>query len=127
MAAISQNTTDTNTEGNIKTGFLTLACELRQSILLQSVNLNALEGATQHVTDRFLTWEDLFDGHEQHIQDWTLTLKLVHREMAVDVDYVAEKWEKGYQALVEERIMSYEESARKRRAQFLEENPRNYK
>lgn len=112
-------------ESNIsKTGFLSLSTELRHSILRQTVKLDELEEATHHVTDRFLTWDDFFNDHGDHIQTWATMLKLVHREIYADVDYVKDKWEEDFQNLQEERLVAYEEVARKRRAQFLDVQPR---
>ncbi|KAE9980726.1 hypothetical protein EG328_012071 [Venturia inaequalis] len=107
-----------------RTGFLSLPRELRQSILRQTVQLNELEKATQQITDRFLTWDDLFTDHEAHILTWSVTLKLVHREIHADVEYVKEKWEEDFHFMHEQKLVAYEEVARKRRAQFLDAQPR---
>ncbi|TID23136.1 hypothetical protein E6O75_ATG02310 [Venturia nashicola] len=106
-----------------KTGFLSLPREIRQSVLRQTVKLNELEEATQQITDRFLTWDDLFTNHEAHIQTWSVTLKLVHREIQADVEYVKEKWDRDFCVLQQEKLVAYEEVARKRRAQFLDAQP----
>lgn len=107
-----------------KTNFLSLPRELRQSILRQTVKLNELEDATQQVTDRFLTWDELFNNHEEHIQNWGVTLKLVHREIHADVEYLKQGWEEDFRVFHEERLVAYEDVARKRRAQFLDAQPR---
>lgn len=143
MATITRNVTESELESNTKpniltlvaegkaktvcdtkTSFLSLPRELRHSILRQTVKLNELEEATQQPTDRFLTWDELFDDHEQHIHVWGTTLTLVHRQIYDDVQYVIEKWEDDFQALHSERLVAYEEVARKRRALCLEAEPR---
>jgi hypothetical protein len=122
MASTPQS--KTSIASNTETSFLTLPSELRQVIIRHTYDENELVGATQQIKDRFLTWDDLFDEHELHLEAWVDTLKEVHVGIADDVEYIAKKWQRNFVALVDERINEYEEAARKRRAQFLLENPR---
>jgi hypothetical protein len=125
MASTPQSKTSiASIASNTKTSFLTLPSELRQAIIRDTYDENELIEATQQIKDRFLTWDDLFDEHELHLEAWVDTLKEVHVGIADDVEYIGKKWQKNFVALVDERIDEYEAAARKRRAQFLLENPR---
>jgi hypothetical protein len=92
-----------------KPTFLSLPRELRQKILLQTVDETQLDVKQHYNFDEFpYNWFEAFDQHKKAVDKWAKVLKKVDQNIKEDVDFAVRKWKENYDDCFDVLMYDYE-------------------